>query len=174
MLWLSGASDCQILTKCETLSWELPHQISESSWFCWETSAKTLGFFLSTNPVHINPGGYPLLGRPKLASSLGVAQWGHMPWDLHQPMSIPLLPAKVCAVPMEPSTVLQLGVSGLCFSSPGWERRDCLCIWPPWGPQFWLASCEVKIIASHTSLLLVHLPRLPWKWACCFWSTHVL
>lgn len=127
--------------------------------------------FLSTNPVCLNLGGHPLLQTPTLASSLGVALWGHMPWGLHQPMSMSLAPAKMCVVPVEPSTVFQLGVGGLCFSSLGWDRRDCLCVWPP---QFWLASCKMKIIASHTSSPLAHLSRLPWKWTCCFWSTHAL
>lgn len=127
---------------------------------------------LSTNPVHINPGGHTFLQCPTLASFLGVAQGSHMPWVLHQPMLMSLPP--VCAVPMEPSTVLLLGVGGLCFSSLGWERRDCVVYGPHWELLFGLAPCKMKIIASHTSLPLAHLPRLPWKWTCCFWSTHVL
>lgn len=127
--------------------------------------------FLSTDPVHINPGGHPLL---QLASTLGVALWGHMPWDLQWPMLISCHPLKCVLTPWSPALCFSLGWVLCAFPVWGGTGGTVFVYAPHWGPQSWLASCKVKIIASHTSLPLVHLPRLPWKWTCCFWSTHVL
>ena len=159
--------------KCETLSWALPHQISGSSWFCWKTSAKTAWPFLSTNPVRINPVHIDLrahhpLGLPSLAASLGVAR--------------ALAPACPGASATDRSVRCPHGAQRCASAWDGWfmllgcdgNRRTVFESGPHWWSQFWLASCKMKIITSHTSLPLAHLPRLPWKLTCCFWSALIL
>lgn len=172
--WLSNCvfSCCVGFDDMLTLSWALPHQISESSWFCWKTSAKTAWPFLS-----INPGGHNPLGLPSSLHPLGQLGGPTCPgtctslsWCLcHQPECVPF--------PWCPSLCCSLGLGDWDrFSNLEWDGIKGVVFepCPHWVPQFWLTFCIMKTTASHTSLPLTHLPRQLWKLTYCLWSTHVL
>lgn len=114
----------------------------------WGTSSPTAWSFLSTNAVPRNPGAQHLLGLPRLTASLEAARWGQVPWDLHQPIPVPLPVTKACAVPAEHSAVPQLGDEWfmLLWSGVGWQQGTVSESGPHWGSQFGLLLVKWKLL----------------------------
>lgn len=118
----------------------------------------------------------PYPGAPQANCIPWAGSVGPWPWNLHQVL-LPLSLTKASLyVPSlwSPVVCSSLGMGDSHFSEQGGTGTEglSLSLVLTEGHTSGLLLVKWRLL-SHTSLPLAHLPRLPWKSTCCFWSTCV-